>query len=139
MKPFSLLGLLRLRKLQEDQAAASVAHARRTVRDTAARIATAHATLASQDAEIATSDELFAIAATRSSTTSMLAELAELERRQAEEVALRAEEHAAAVRASRSIEKLEERHVREQAAARLHAEQRVLDELALRRRTGEDA
>lgn len=139
MKPFSLIGLLRLRKLQEDRAAASVARARRSVRDTAARIATAHATLASQDAEVATSEELFAIAATRSSTTSMLADLAQLERRQAEEAALRAGEHAATVRASRGIEKLEERHRREQAVAQLQAEQRVLDELATRRRTGEDA
>ncbi len=133
MKPFSLLGLLRLRKLQEDRAAASLAVARRSQRDTAARIAHAHARLASVDASVATSDELFAIAATRSSSASMLADLTELERRQAEEVAARAAEHAEAVRASRSIEKLEERHAAEQAAAELAGEQRVLDELALRR------
>jgi len=130
---FRLLGLLRLRKLQEDQAAASLAQARRGVRDTATRMAVAHARLASSDAAAATSEELFAIAATRSSATIMLAGLAELERRQELEVEERAAEHAAAVRASRSIEKLEERHARTEAAAELHAEQRVLDELALRR------
>ena len=133
MKPFSLLGLLRLRKLQEDRAAASLAVARRSQRDTAARIAHAHARLASVDASVATSDELFAIAATRSSSASMLADLAELERRQADEVVALAGAHAEAVRAARSIEKLEERHAVEQAAAEVAAEQRVLDELALRR------
>jgi len=139
MKPFSLLGLLRLRKLQEDRAAASLAVARRSQRDTAARIAHAHARLASVDASVATSDELFAIAATRSSSASMLADLTELERRQADEVAVLAEAHADAVRASRSIEKLEERHAVEQAAAEVAAEQRVLDELALRRDPGAGA
>jgi flagellar FliJ protein len=139
VKPFSLLGLLRLRKLQEDKAAASLAVARRSQRDTAARIAHAHARLASVDATIATSDELFAIAATRSSSASMLADLAQLERRQADEVEALAAEHAEAVRASRSIEKLEERHAVEQTAADLAAEQRVLDELALRRTPEADA
>jgi flagellar protein FliJ len=139
VKPFSLLGLLRLRKLQEDKAAASLAVARRSQRDTAAKIAHTHARLASVDASVATSDELFAIAATRSSSASMLADLVELERRQADEVDVLAAEHADAVRASRSIEKLEERHAREQAAAELAAEQRVLDELALRRDPEADA
>ncbi|MGN6324944.1 hypothetical protein [Pseudolysinimonas sp.] len=139
MKPFSLLGLLRLRKLQEDRAAASLAVARRSQRDTAARIAHAHARLASVDASVATSDELFAIAATRSSSASMLADLAELERRQADEVVALAGAHAEAVRAARSIEKLEERHAVEQAAAEVAAEQRVLDELALRRDPGAGA
>jgi len=139
VKPFSLLGLLRLRKLQEDKAAASLAVARRSQRDTAARIAHAHARLASVDASVATSDELFAIAATRSSSASMLADLVELERRQADEVDVLAASHADTVRAARSIEKLEERHEAEQAAAELAAEQRVLDELALRRERGSDA
>ena len=139
MKPFSLLGLLRLRKLQEDRAAASLAVARRSQRDTAARIAHAHARLASVDATVATSDELFAIAATRSSSASMLADLVQLERRQADEVDVLADRHAETVRASRSIEKLEERHAVEQAAAELAGEQRVLDELALRRTPEADA
>ena len=139
MKPFSLLGLLRLRKLQEDRAAASLAVARRSQRDTAARIAHAHARLASVDATVATSDELFAIAATRSSSASMLADLVQLERRQADEVDALAEQHAETVRAARSIEKLEERHAREQVAAELAGEQRALDELALRRTPEADA
>lgn len=139
MKPFSLLGLLRLRKLQEDKAAASLAVARRSQRDTAARIAHTHARLASVDATVATSDELFAIAATRSSSASMLADLAQLERQQAEEVEALALSHAESVRAARSIEKLEERHAEEQAGADLAAEQRVLDELAVRRDRGSDA
>lgn len=134
MKPFSLMGLLRLRRLQEDQAAASLATARRDVRDTAARIASVHATLASADASIATSDELFAIAATRSSSTSMLADLAQLERAQAEEVARREEEHREARRAARGIEKLEARHGLAVQAEELRTEQRVLDELAGRAR-----
>jgi flagellar protein FliJ len=129
MKPFSLVGLLRLRRLQEDQAAASLATARRDVHATAAKIASVHATLASADASIATSDELFAIAATRSSSTSMLADLAQLERVQAEEVARLEDAHRDARRAARSIEKLETRHGLAVQAEELRAEQRVLDEL----------
>jgi flagellar protein FliJ len=136
MKPFSLAGLLRLRRLQEDQAAASLAQARRTVRDTSARIAAVHAEMLTADAKIATADELWAIAATRSSSASMLAELAELERVQAEEVERRAAAHTDAARASRSIEKLETKHGVEARAEDLRVEQLALDELAGRR--GED-
>jgi flagellar protein FliJ len=137
MKPFSLAGLLRLRRLQEDQAAASLAHARRTVRDTSARIAAAHAELASADAKIATADELWAIAATRSSSASMLAELTELERVQAQEVERRAAAHTDAARAARGIEKLETKHAVAARTEDLRVEQLALDELAGRGR-GED-
>ncbi|MFW8745180.1 hypothetical protein [Mesorhizobium japonicum] len=64
----------------------------------------------------------------------MLADLAQLERMQAEEVARLEEAHHAARRAARGIEKLETRHGLAVQAEELRAEQRVLDELAGRTR-----
>lgn len=138
MGKFSLAGLLRLRRLQEDQAAAELAVARSSARDIAARRAMAHARLASGDAAVATPAELFAIAATRSSSSGMLAELAELQELGRSELEAARARHDAARRAARSIEKLEERHILAVTVDELRVEQRAIDELAAKRRRVED-
>jgi flagellar FliJ protein len=129
-RAFSLAGLLRLRHLQQDQAAGDLAEANAKIRSSAARIDEARAALENLPADPAGADTLYAIAAARASSGSMLAELAGLDAvaRQAAGIAQRGYEarKAAAV----SLEKLEERHGIAEAEADLHTEQAVIDEIA---------
>lgn len=130
---FSLAGLLRLRKLEEDQRAAELnsardresiglARSRRVRRDLAEGAhedPTAHASLAS-------------IAATRASSATMLEELAEIDRANAAEVELAAAAHADAHRKTLGLEKLEERFDEKQRVEDLRQEQLLLDDLSSR-------
>jgi flagellar FliJ protein len=130
MAMFSLAGLLRLRRLKEDQAAAEVGRARSRASEIAAERHQLIGTLADRGHEARDVRGIAAISAARASTSTMLADLEGLRRTQ-EEILARAEaEHRAARRATLSVEKLEERHDALTHAEELRAEQGVLDELA---------
>lgn len=127
---FSLAGLLRLRHLQEDQAAIDLAEADARVRDNEARRARARTALSGLAATPTNVAALNAMAAARSSTRSMLADLDALGRNH--QVALnQAQTVFDSARAeSIGLEKLEARHAAAVLAEDLRAEQTVLDEIA---------
>jgi flagellar FliJ protein len=132
VRDFSLSGLLRLRRLQQNAAGGELLRARSRASELAAqRTHVRDAVLGAGDDSdsIAT---MHAIAAARSSTSSMLADLSVLEAEASRTVDAAAREHAATRRAVLSIEKLEERHRIEERIEELRNEQNVLDELALR-------
>jgi flagellar FliJ protein len=129
-REFSLAGLLRLRQLQQDQAATGLARARSRSSSVRAREASARRELAATDDPITSSASLRAVAAARSSSHSMLADLQNLTRlAEVDESTARAEFIAARTR-SVGLEKLQARHDAEVSSADLRAEQSVLDEIA---------
>ena len=129
-REFSLAGLLRLRQLQQDQAATGLARARSRSSSVRAREASARRELAATDDPITSSASLRAVAAARSSSHSMLADLQNLTRlADVDESTARAEFIAARTR-SVGLEKLQARHDAEVNSADLRAEQSVLDEIA---------
>jgi flagellar FliJ protein len=130
MAVFSLAGLLRLRRLKEDQAAAEVGRARSRASEIAADRHQLIGTLSDHGHEARDVRGIAAISAARASTSTMLADLEGLRRTQEEIVARAEAEHRAARRATLSVEKLEERHDVATRAEELRAEQAVLDELA---------
>lgn len=129
-RQFALSGLLRLRKLEQDQAAGTLASANARRHESAAREAAARVGLSESAVTPETLGALHGIAAARSSARSMMAELgavtAERQRR-ADEAQ---QEYSAARMQTMSLEKLAVRHEQTQAQEELHAEQIVLDELA---------
>jgi flagellar FliJ protein len=133
---FPLAGLLRLRKLQEDQAAAALSAARGRadeVRRRRRRLRDGLDAGPSTGAGGASSVEhIVAIAAARASTSSMLSELEALGRSTADEEARALADHQESRRRALTLEKLEAGHQAAEAAERGIEEQRVLDELAVR-------
>jgi flagellar protein FliJ len=134
MTGFPLAGLLRLRKLQEDQAAAALTSARGRADEIRARNRRLRDSLnAPVGGPAAHSlEHLVAIAAARASTSSMLSELEALGRSTEDEEARTLAEHQEARRRALTLEKLEAGHEAAEAAERGVEEQRVLDELAVR-------
>lgn len=129
-RAFALDGLLRLRRLEQEQAAGSLAAANAGRRESAAREAAARAGLGASPATPGTLNALHGIAAARASARSMVAELGAVtldRQRRAEEAQ---QEYSEARRNTLSLEKLAARHAEVVAADELHAEQIVLDELA---------
>jgi flagellar FliJ protein len=136
---FPLAGLLRLRKLQEDQAAAALSSARGRAEEVRSRSRRLRDSLnsdsstglrASGDAHSV--EHLVAIAAARASTSSMLSELEALGRSTADEEARTLADHQEARRRALTLEKLEAGHEAAEAAERNVEEQKALDELAVR-------
>ncbi len=129
-RAFALGGLLRLRRLEQDQAAGSLSVANAGRRESAAREAAARAGLGDSPATPETLGALHGIAAARASARSMVAELGAVtqERQRRAEEAQQA--YSDARRNTLSLEKLAARHSETVAAEDLHAEQIVLDELA---------
>lgn len=129
-REFSLAGLLRLRRIQQDQAASGLARARSRSSSVRAREAAARRALGATDDPVSTSASLRAVAAARSSSASMLADLHSLGRvAETEEADARSAFIAARVR-SVGLEKLQDRHHAELATEDLRAEQSTLDEIA---------
>jgi flagellar FliJ protein len=132
MSLFSLEGLLRLRRLQKDQAGAELGVTRSRAGQVAARQRAARAELAGMVGPDGTSEGLSWVAAARSSTASNLTELDALEA----EWQLRMEDarrkYAEAKAAEASLEKLEERHNAAALAEENRSEQLVVDEIAVR-------
>jgi flagellar protein FliJ len=129
-RQFSLAGLLRIRKIQQDQAASSLARA--TSRSRSIRVREAHARNQLDDtAEPVTGTAaLRAVAASRAAAQGLLAELQALadiaDAEAAEAQTLFTEARTKSV----SLEKLEARHRAEYLAAEMSAEQGALDEVA---------
>ena len=127
---FRLAGLLRLRQVQQEQAASDLASANSRARESAARQNRARAALGGVGAEATSSNVLYAIAAARSSSRSMLAELEAVEVRDRESVREAADAYAQARARSLGLEKLEARHNENQNEADLAAQQAAIDEIA---------
>ena len=127
---FPLAGLLRLRHLQQDQAAVGLAAANSAQQGHAAIRGQARAAVLGIDANPSTIAAMQAMAAARSSSRSMLADLEALgANHQAAVDAAQAAFDAARADAIR-LEKLELRHTEALAAEDLQAEQLLLDEIA---------
>ncbi len=129
-RQFSLAGLLRLRQIQQDQAATGLARARSRSSSVRARETSARRQLAATDEDIVSSASLRAVAASRSASHSMLADLQNLARVAATDEAAAREEFIAARTRSVGLEKLEARHHTEVSTADLRAEQSALDEIS---------
>lgn len=129
-RQFSLAGLLRLRQIQQDQAATGLARARSRSSSVRARETSARRQLAATDEDIVSSASLRAVAASRSASHSMLADLQNLARVAETDEAAAREEFIAARTRSVGLEKLEARHHTEVSTADLRAEQSALDEIS---------
>ncbi|GAA3291226.1 flagellar FliJ family protein [Arthrobacter citreus] len=127
---FPLAGLLRLRRLQEEAAAAKLAAANTRVRETADEQAEAYLSLTESPVMATDSATMHAVAAARASSRAMLADLAALGSRLESDAAAAQTVYSAARAESVGLEKLEARHAGFVAAEDLRTEQTVLDELA---------
>ncbi|WP_434614063.1 flagellar FliJ family protein [Arthrobacter sp. A5] len=130
-RAFPLAGLLRLRHLRQDAAAAELAGANARASAHGARQNAARGELQQTTSEVATAAALSAMAAARSSARSMLAELEAVSQQnrvqQDQAQTVFNEARAGSVR----LEKLAAKHAELVAAELLHSEQTVLDEIAV--------
>lgn len=129
---FPLAGLLRIRQVEKDLAAAELATARADAARTAHRRRAARSTLAAGPSQPNSAETVTAIAAARASTASMLADLDALETGQRQRVDEARAAHDDARGRELAIEKLGERFAVEQVVLEARTEQGVLDELAAR-------
>jgi flagellar FliJ protein len=129
-RTFSLAGLLRLRQIQQDQAASDLSAANSRVYENTARQRQALASLGGIATDVEDTAVLYAIAASRAASRGMLAELQMAELAQRESLASASAAYTAARAKSVGLEKLELRHAEAVATGDLIAEQGVLDEIA---------
>lgn len=129
---FSLAGLLRLRKLQEDQRAVELNSARDREEVGLARTRRIRRTLAEGHEDPTAHASLASIAAARASSATMLSELGEIDRENAAQVEEAAIAHADAHRKTLGLEKLETRFEEKKLAEELRNEQLLLDDLSSR-------
>jgi flagellar FliJ protein len=129
-RSFPLAGLLRLRHLQQDQAAGDLAAANSRLRDSGRSLVQARSLLGESLSEVSDAAALHALAASRASSRSMLADLQALDalRRDEAEQARQAFQQARA--RAIALEKLQARHELAAAAEELRSEQVALDEIA---------
>lgn len=129
-RPFGLAGLLRLRQVQQDQAAGDLAAAARHHRENSAREREARAALGLQHNEVVDTSVLLALAASRAASQSLIAELAGLTALQAERQRAAEQAFAGALARTSSLEKLETRHTNAVSLGDQRSEQAALDEIA---------
>ena len=129
-RAFSLTGLLRLRHLQQDEAAGALAAANRNATENTAARTESHTSMANIPLSATTSAALNAMAAARASSRSMLADLDGLGRNYAVAVGEAQKAFDIARAQSIGLEKLETRHAAAWNAEELHGEQTALDEIA---------
>lgn len=128
-RQFPLAGLLRLRRLEQDQAAARFGAVNAQLRAVGARQASARAETEEIPSDVDSSSALLAVAAARAAAASLLTELDALSAA-AEAERGRAQRDLASARGlTVGLEKLEVRHHELLEAAELAAEQGVLDDL----------
>jgi flagellar FliJ protein len=138
MSPFGLAGLLRLRGLREDEAAAALGAAERDVAAAQARARAAAERLSGATFPDCVDGTTFlAAAASRLSLSALLVEDTDRVRDAAAVAADRRVEWSRARQDERAVELLEEHHVERERAEDQRAEQVVLDEVAGRRREEE--
>jgi len=128
-KLFPLAGLLRLRQIQQDQAASDLAAANARVRESSARERRARVALGGIATDVSDTTVLYAIAASRAASRSMLGELQAIEAASKADADVAGEAFTAARARSVGLEKLEAKHVDGVRVADLSAEQNVLDEI----------
>lgn len=129
---FSLAGLLRLRGIQQDQAAGVLAAANREVTDVEKRVSSTAERLAGSGSTPGTPESLMAIVAARASARSMFLELDGLRAQAVARADTARGEYAKAKSATAALEKLADRHRVQSAAEELRTEQNALDEIAVR-------
>ena len=129
-RSFPLAGLLRLRQVQQDQAAIDLSAANARVAEGTARQRRARSSLGATSSEATSAAVLYAVAASRAASRGMLAELQALDCDH--RVSLDAANTAFTAARARSIglEKLEVRFDDAVANGMLMAEQAVLDEIS---------
>jgi flagellar FliJ protein len=129
-REFSLAGLLRLRHLQQDEAAGHLASANARLDSTSVQRNRARAALGATRADVSSTETLYAMAAGRASMRSMLADLDSMLTQQHEEAAEANEAFSAARAKTVALEKLEAKHIETEKVEELRAEQSVIDEIA---------
>lgn len=129
-KPFSLLGLLRVRTVQQEEAAAAAAEAVRRVHSVKVRRQAVVDDLSASGDSPASPAVLMAISAARSSSRGQLAELDALIALAETDVVAANASLAAARARTVPLEKMQDRHVSHVFAEELRAEQGALDEIA---------
>lgn len=129
-RTFALAGLLRLRGIEEDRAAAELSTANTRSRAIHARKSAARLELQDSPVDVSNVKALHVAAISRASSRSMLADLIALEAIQDEETATAQSAFIAARARTAGLEKLEVKHHARVAAADLSAEQTALDEIA---------
>lgn len=132
---FSLAGLLRLRRLEEEEATQTLARANSRLAESTAREAQIRRKLGGGDDHVSSTEVLRAVAAARASSRSMLAELEAVSRSNRDEAAAALAAFSAARTRSKGLERLEEKHDLAVTAAELRTEQNALDEIASGART----
>jgi flagellar biosynthesis chaperone FliJ len=130
---FPLAGLLRVRSAQERVAAEHASRARTNRVQAEAAEQQAVTSLADLSPQIDDASTLLAMAAARAAGRSALSDLQALTALRRDEEATAMASHVEARRELKGLERLEDTHRIESAKAELHAEQRVLDEVALGR------
>lgn len=134
MAAFGLAALLRIRRLKEERAAYEMVRSRSRASELAQERHQLIDQLGDHAHEAKDVRGIHALSAARASTSTMLADLEALSIIQQRLVDEAAEQHQAARKDVRTIEKLEERFDEETRETELRAEQTVLDELAARTR-----
>jgi flagellar FliJ protein len=129
-KPFALLGLLRVRTVQQDQAAVVAATAVRHAHSVRVRRQSVVDELGRSGDTPASPEVMMAIAAARSSSRGMLAELEALMAMADADAATAAADLSDARSRTIPLEKTELRHRSEAFAEDLRVEQNALDEIA---------
>jgi flagellar FliJ protein len=132
MTSFPLAGLLRLRHLEEDQAAANLSRAHSRRREVAERADAVMMDLTATSQAPVGRSTLLALAASRASTSGLLGELGALRDVADADLDAAQDAHRAAKAAATSVEKLEERHELHVTGEARRREQLVLDESATR-------
>ena len=132
MSAFSLAGLLRLRKLEEDQRVVELNTARNRENIGVARTRRIRNSLSESPTDPLSYASLVSVAATRATTATLLAELGEADRAAAAEVETARVAHAAAHRRTKGLEKLGARYDAARTAEELRTEQLALDDLSAR-------
>jgi flagellar FliJ protein len=131
MKRFGLAGLLRVRDLEEQRAAAELAAANRAVDAVRARGARTRASLAGVRSDAVDAATLSSVIAARTSAQVLLGELSALHELASREAVEARSAHGAARASAVSLEKLSRRHTESEAARELREEQSALDEVAI--------
>lgn len=138
MSTFRLMGLLRLRKLQEDGVRAELARTRAAESQRRRDEQRVRSVLGESAVEASSVEAVQSIAAARASSSSMLGEFETLLAQDAAAVASAEAAYAEARTRTTQLEKLQEQHATLTRREELRGEQKTLDEHASRRK-GADA
>lgn len=129
-RTFSLAGLLRLRRIEQDQAAGTLSTANARSQAIHARKSAARMELQESPTDVSSVKALHMASIARASSRSMLADLIALEAIQEAETTAAQEAFTAARTRTAGLEKLEIKHNAGVAAADMLAEQNALDEIS---------